>query len=88
MVFYLPAGVCKQDQDELDAPAVAFGVFECALHFNVEDIHKPCRSNGFRPGHGQIWRSVSSLQDPHDRLLDPVRFEGQSECIAKHHGRT
>ena len=61
MVFYLPADICKQDQEELDAPAVAFGVFECALHFNVENIHKPCRSNRFCPGHGQVRRSVSIL---------------------------
>src|SRR5580765_3182869 len=81
----LLSGLLQAEESALNAPTVAFGVFERALHFNVQNFHKTIRSNGFGTGSGKVRRAVAGLQNPNDGLLDPVRFERQSKRVAQHH---
>src|SRR5690242_5106093 len=71
------SGICKTQNYRSDAPAVALGVLECALHFHVEDLHKPIRSNRFGAGSGKIGGAIATSKDAHDGLLNPVGFEAQ-----------
>ena len=86
-ILYLRDGICKQDNAELNAPAVAFGMLQRSLHFDVENVHKSRRPNRFRASRGEVRSPVARLQNAHDGLFDPVRFERQAKGIAKHHRR-
>ena len=72
MVFYLPADICKQDQEELDAPAVAFGVFD------GDDL----RSTGaVEVGELEADIADALLPPPCEHLLDRSR-----PVLSCHHG--
>ena len=70
----------------LDAPAVAFCVFQGALHFAVQGFHKPCSSNGFAARSDQVRGPKARTENAHYRLFDPVSFEVQAKGVAEHHG--
>src|ERR1700745_2057393 len=75
------SGICKTQNYRSDAPAVAFGVLQRALHFDVENFHKPIGSNGFGAWSGKVRRAMTTRKYPHDGLLDPVGFKTQSKRV-------
>ena len=58
----------------LDAPAVALGVFEGALHFFAENFGEDGAADGAGAGLGDVGRTVTAGEDALERLLDPICF--------------
>src|SRR5437667_1145149 len=70
---------------KLDAPTIAFSVFQGALHFFVQNFHKASSSNAFRASCDQIRRAIATGKDTHDRLFHPIGFQIQAKGVAQHH---
>src|SRR6266480_3907536 len=72
-------------QVTLDAPAVALGVFERALHLFPQDFRKDRAAHGARTLLSDIGRPVTPREHSLQRLLDPVRFQRKAEGVSQHH---
>src|SRR6266446_9395003 len=75
----------KRHAGWLDAPAVALGVLERALHLFAEHFRERRARYGAGARFGDVGSAVAAAEDAQQRLLHPVRFQRQPEGVAQHH---
>src|ERR1700722_5575738 len=63
----------------LPAPAVAFRVFQRALHFFAQHFGEDRAANNAAAGSGDVGSAIAIGEDAMERLLDPISFERKAE---------
>src|SRR6266480_5207240 len=82
---YEKAQIATVREVALDAPAVALGVFERALHLFPQDFRQDGAAHGARTWLSDIGRPVPPGEHSLQRLLDPIRFQRKAESVSQHH---